>query len=90
MDIILAADVVWQEHLLKPFLKTVSMLLGNTRVQPKSQKNVFYCTQIISGSKNFLKDITDLGMKYKFYDDYDFVFHVDYRDESMSVMLIYK
>ena len=92
VDIILAADVVWQEHLLKPFLKTVSMLLGNTRVQPKSQRKciLLYTDRYPGLKETLLKDITDLGMKYKFYDDYDFVFHVDYRDESMSVMLIYK
>ena len=92
VDIILAADVVWQENLLTPFLKTVYMLLGNDRVQPTFQRKciLLYTDRYAGLRETLLKTITHLGMEYKIYDDYDFVFHADYRDESMSVIMIYK
>ena len=90
VDIILAADVVWQEHLLKPFLK-ISMLLqyqGSIEIQRKCI--LLYTDRYLGLKETLVKNITELGMKYKFYEDYDFVFHADYRDESMSVIVIYK
>ena len=92
VDIILAADVVWQGNLLIPFLKTVYRLLGNDRVQTTSQRKciLLYTDRYPGLRETLLKTITHLGMEYKIYDDYDFVFHADYRDESMSVIMIYK
>lgn len=105
IDVILAADVVWQEKLLVPFLSTISMLLRNSKSSNTtvSQKDDAFGDISLSPTKKCILLYTDRYKNLKsklieelenfnlkyYFHDYNTAFHEEFRDESMSIITIY-
>ncbi len=96
IDVIVAADVVWQEPLLIPFLSTVSILLRNkTNVEtdgsattPQKKCILLYTDRYENLKSKLIENLEEFHLKYYFH-DYDKAFHEAFRDESMSIVTIY-